>query len=78
LWRSEFGGKVHGRAPAEGGGRGVFNTEVRRAAVQGILSGEKRLTKLSRELAISPSVIQNGKQFVEAGGTTTVQASEKS
>ena len=43
---------------------------------QRILTGEKTLAELSRELDISPSVIRNWKRFAEAGATTAVQASE--
>ena len=57
-------------------GRRVFSTEFKRTTVQRILTGEKTLAKLSRELDISPSVIRNWKRFAEAGATTAVQASE--
>ena len=54
----------------------MFSTEFKRTTVQQILTGEKTLTELSRELDISPSVIRNWKRFAEAGATTAVQASE--
>jgi transposase-like protein len=57
-------------------GRRVFSTEFKRATVQRILTGEKTLAELSRELDISPSVLRNWKRFAEAGATTEVQASE--
>jgi transposase-like protein len=57
-------------------GRRVFSTEFKRTTVQRILTGEKTLAELSRELDISPSVIRNWKRFAEAGATTAVQASE--
>jgi transposase-like protein len=57
-------------------GRRVFSTEFKRTTVQRILSGEKTLAELSRELDISPSVIRNWKRYAEAGATTAVQASE--
>ena len=57
-------------------GRRVFSTEFKRATVQRILTGEKTLAELSRELDISPSVIRNWKRFAESGATTAVQASE--
>src|SRR5947208_8371643 len=57
-------------------GRRVFSTEFKRDAVQRILTGEKTLAELSRELDIAPSVIRNWKRFAEAGATTAVQASE--
>ena len=57
-------------------GRRVFSVEFKRSAVQRILSGEKTLAELSRELDISPSVIRNWKRFAEGGATTAVQANE--
>jgi len=54
----------------------VFSTEFKRTAVQRILTGEKTVAELSRELDIAPSVIRNWKRFAEAGATTAVQASE--
>ena len=57
-------------------GRRVFSTEFKRTTVQRILTGERTLAELSRELDISPSVIRNWKRFAEAGATTAVQASE--
>src|SRR5213592_3696224 len=57
-------------------GRRVFSTEFKRTAVQRILTGEKTLAELSRELDISPGVIRNWKRFAEAGATTAVQTSE--
>jgi len=38
-------------------GRRVFSTEFKRTTVQRILTGEKTLAELSRELDISPGVI---------------------
>jgi transposase len=57
-------------------GRRVFSTEFKRSTFQRILTGEKTLAELSREVDISPSVIRNWKRFAEAGATTAVQASE--
>src|SRR5215831_1205577 len=57
-------------------GRRVFSTEFKRQAVQRILSGEKTVAELSRELDIYPSVIRTWKRFAEGGATTAVQASE--
>lgn len=54
----------------------TLGTEFKRTAVQRILTGEKTLAELSRELDISPSVIRNWKRYAEAGATTAVQASE--
>ena|SRR5688572_21575630 len=56
-------------------GRRVFSTEFKRTAVQRILTGEKTLAELSRELDISPSVIRNWSGS-EAGRRQRVQASE--
>src|SRR5262249_55284437 len=60
----------------EAGGRGGVTTEFKRATVQRIVTGEKTVAELSRELDIAPSVIRNWKRFAEAGATTAVQASE--
>src|SRR5215472_8098215 len=57
-------------------GRRVFSAEFKRQAVQRILSGEKTVAELSRELDIYPSFIRSWKRFAEAGATTAVQASE--
>src|SRR2546426_6354966 len=57
-------------------GRRVFSTEFKRTTVQRIVTGEKTVAELSRELDIAPSVIRNWKRFAEAGATTAVQASE--
>jgi transposase-like protein len=57
-------------------GRRVFSTEFKRKTVQRIVTGEKTVAELSRELDIAPSVIRNWKRFAEAGATTAVQASE--
>jgi len=78
---SPWGRKMRREAPwaSTGGsadGRRVFSTEFKRATVQRILTGEKTLAELSRELDISPSVIRNWKRFAEVGATTAVQASE--
>src|SRR5215471_11282378 len=53
-------------------GRRVFSTEFKRETVQRIVTGEKTVAELSRELDISPSVIRNGKRFADGGATTAV------
>src|SRR5207249_905216 len=58
-------------------GRRVFSTEFKRDAVQRILTGEKTLAELSRELDIAPSVIRNWKRFADAGATTARPASRQ-
>src|SRR2546422_5685871 len=65
-----------GNVPRKADGRRVFSTEFKRDTVQRILTGEKTVAALSRELDIAPSVIRNWKRFAEAGATTAVQASE--
>ena len=40
-------------------GRRVFSTEFKRATVQRIVTGEKTVAELSRELDIAPSVIRS-------------------
>src|SRR5438309_11662534 len=57
-------------------GRRVFTTEFKRTTVQRVVTGEKTIAELSRELDIAPSVIRSWKRFAEAGATTAVQASE--
>src|SRR6266568_3040795 len=57
-------------------GRRRFSTEFKRATVQRVVTGEKTVAELSRELDIAPSVIRNWKRFAEAGATTAVHASE--
>ena len=56
-------------------GRRVFTTEFKRATVQRIVTGEKTVAELTRELDVAPSVIGSWKRFAEAGATTVVQAS---
>ena len=65
-----------GNVPRKADGRRVFSVEFKRTTVQRILTGEKTVAELSRELDIAPSVIRNWKRFAEAGATTAVQASE--
>ena len=55
-------------------GRRVFSTEFKRATLQRIVTGDKTVAELSRELDIAPSVIRSWKRFAEAGAA--VQASE--
>ena len=57
-------------------GRRVFSTDFKRATVQRVVTGEKTVAELSRELDIAPSVIRSWKRFAEAGATTAVQAQE--
>lgn len=65
-----------GDHPRKADGRRVFDTEFKRATVQRILTGEKTVAELSRELDIAPSVIRNWKRHYEAGATTAVAANE--
>ena len=53
-------------------GRRVFSVEFKRQAVQRILTGEKTVAELSRELDIYPSVIRTWKRFAGAGATAAV------
>ncbi|HYS94390.1 MAG TPA: transposase [Candidatus Acidoferrales bacterium] len=57
-------------------GRRRFSTEFKRATVQRVVTGEKTVAELSRELDIAPSVIRSWKRFAEAGATAAVQAHE--
>ena len=65
-----------GEHPRKADGWRVFSTEFKRTTVQRVVTGEKTIAELSRELDISPSVIRSWKRFAEAGATTAVQASE--
>ncbi len=65
-----------GNFPRKADGRRVFSTEFKRATVQRLLTGEKTLAELSRELDISSSVIRTWKRHSEAGATTAVAANE--
>jgi len=49
---------------------GAFSTEFKRTTVPRIVTGEKTVAELSRELDIAPSVIRNWKRFAEVGATT--------
>jgi transposase-like protein len=44
-----------GAVPRKADGRKVFNTEFKRTTVQRILTGEKTIAELSRELDIGPA-----------------------
>jgi transposase-like protein len=57
-------------------GRRVFSTDFKRAAVQRVVTGEKTVAELSRELHVAPRVIRSWKRFAEAGATTAVPAHE--
>ena len=48
-----------GTHPRKADGRRVFSAEFKRTTVQRILTGEKTVAELSRELDIAPSVIRN-------------------
>ena len=48
-----------GNHPRKADGRQVFSAEFKRTTVQRILTGEKTVAELSRELDIAPSVIRN-------------------
>src|SRR5688572_32777019 len=74
--RQDAPGGPMGEHRRKADGRRVFSVEFKRSAVQRILSGEKTLAELSRDLDISPSVIRNWKRFAEGGATTAVQANE--
>lgn len=57
-------------------GRRVFTVDFKRETVARIVSGEKTLAELSRELGIQPSVLRNWMRLVDRGGTTAVAAGE--
>ena len=57
-------------------GRRIFCVEFKRETAGRVLSGEKTLAELSRELEIQPSVLRNWVRLVERGGTAAVAAGE--
>ncbi len=57
-------------------GRRIFCVEFKRETAGRVLSGEKTLAELSRELEIQPSVLRNWMRLVERGGTAAVAAGE--
>ena len=63
--------------PRKSDGRRVFTVAFKRETVARIVSGEKTLAELSRELGISPSVLRNWMRLVEHGGTAAVAAGEE-
>jgi transposase len=65
-----------GTHPRKADGRRVFGAEFKRTTVQRIVTGEKTVAELSRELDIAPSVIRNWARRSEAGATTAVAANE--
>jgi transposase len=65
-----------GNHPRKADGRRVFSAEFKRTTVQRILTGEKTVAELSRELDIAPSVIRNWARRSEAGAITAVAANE--
>jgi transposase-like protein len=65
-----------GNHPRKVDGRRIFSAEFKRTTVQRILTGEKTVAELSRELDIAPSVIRNWTRRAEAGATTAVAANE--
>ena len=65
-----------GNHPRKADGRRVFSAEFKRATVQRVLTGEKTVAELSRELDIVPSVIRTWARRSEAGAATAVAANE--
>ena len=65
-----------GDFPRKADGRRIFSEEFKRETVQRILSGEKTLAEVSRELDISPTVIRHWKRRFESGAATAVRADE--
>jgi transposase len=66
-----------GEYPRKADGRRVFSPEFKRTTAQRVLTGERTLAELSRELDISPSVIRNWTRHSEAGATAAVAANEE-
>ena len=65
-----------GNHPRKADGRRVFSAEFKRTTVQRVLTGEKTVAELSRELDIVPSVIRTWARRSEAGAATAVAANE--
>jgi transposase-like protein len=65
----------NGRHQAEGSS--LFSVESKRQAVSQILSGEKTLVELSRDLEVQPAVLRTWMHLVERGGATAVAAGEE-
>ncbi len=65
-----------GDFPQKADGRRMFTPEFKRETVQRLLTGEKTLAELSRELDILPTVIRNWKRRYESGAATAVRADE--
>jgi len=65
-----------GDFPRKADGRRVFTAEFKRETVQRILSGEKTLAEMSRELDIAPTVIRHWKRRFESGAAAAVRADE--
>src|SRR5216684_3720276 len=65
-----------GNHPRKAAGRRVLSAEFKRTTVQRVLTGEKTVVELSRELDIAPSVVRTWARRSEAGATTAVAANE--
>ena len=57
-------------------GRRLFSAEFKQEAVRRITSGEISIAELSRELSISPSLLQHWKNRVTGGARVAVVANE--
>jgi len=55
-------------------GKRLFTTEFKREQVGRILRGEVTIAELSRELAVSPSLVRRWKHLMQEGGQTAVAA----
>jgi transposase len=55
-------------------GRRLFTAAFKREQIGRVLSGERTLAELSRELQVSPSVVRRWKQLMEVGAHTAVAA----
>ena len=58
-------------------GRRLFSAEFKQEAVRRITSGEISIAELSRELSISPSLLQHWKHRVSGGARVAVTANEE-
>lgn len=57
-------------------GKRLFTSEFKRAQVERVQRGDVTIAELSRELAVSPSLIRRWKQLAEGGAATAVGAND--
>src|SRR3990170_980211 len=58
-------------------GRRRLTAEFKREQISRVIRGEVTLSELSREIAVSPTVVRRWKHLVERGSQTAVAANEE-